>query len=71
MKKSCAYQYKLNLTDAQRQEIVRSAGCVRKVWNCFLAKIKKDEEKRKEKEKVEEEQAKLIVETSAECVSNR
>ena len=70
MKKSCAYQYKLNLTDAQRQEIVRSAGCVRKVWNCFLAKIKKDEEKRKAKEKAEEEQAKLIAETSAECVTN-
>ena len=70
MTRSCAYQYKLNLTDAQRQEIVRSAGCVRKVWNCFLAKIKKDEEKRKAKEKAKEEQAKLMVEASAECVTN-
>ena len=60
MKKSYAYQYRLDLTDAQRQEFVRSEGCVRKVWNCFLAKIKKDEEKRKAKEKAEEEQAKLI-----------
>ena len=70
MKKSYAYQYRLDLTDAQRQEFVRSAGCVRKVWNCFLAKIKKDEEKRKAKEKAEEEQAKLIAGTSAECVTN-
>ena len=71
MKKSYAYQYILDLTDAQRQEIVRSAGCVRKVWNCFLAKIKKDEEKRKAKEKAEAEQAKLIVDSSTECVTNR
>ena len=70
MKRSCSYQYKLNLTDAQRQEIVRSAGCVRKVWNSFLAKIKKDEEKRKAKEKAEAEQAKLMVEPSAECMAN-
>lgn len=70
MKKSYAYQYRLDLTDAQRQEFVRSAGCVRKVWNCFLAKIKKDEEKRKAKEKAEEEQAKLIAGTSTECVTN-
>ena len=70
MKKSCAYQYKLDLTDAQRQEIVRSAGCVRKVWNCFLSKIKKDKEKRKAKEKAEAEQAKLMAETSAERVAN-
>ena len=69
MKRSCAYQYKLNLTDAQRQEIVRSAGCVRKVWNCFLAKIKKDEEKRKAKEKAEEEQAKMA-ETPAGRMTN-
>ena len=43
---------------------------MRKVWNSFLAKIKKDEEKRKAKEKAEAEQAKLMVEPSAECMAN-
>ena len=66
MKRSCAYQYKLNLTDEQRQEFVRWAGCVRKIWNYFLGEIKKAEDRYKAKIKAEAEQSKLDAEASAE-----
>ena len=62
MKRTFAYQYRLDLTDAQYQEFVRWAGCVRKVWNYFLSKIEKAEEKYKAKIKAEAEQAKLDAE---------
>ena len=62
MKRTFAYHYRLNLTDAQYQEFVRWAGCVRKVWNYFLSKIEKAEEKYKAKIKAEAEQAKLDAE---------
>ena len=58
MKKTFAYQYRLDLTDAQRQEFVRWAGCVRKVWNYFLGEVKKAEDRYKAKLKSESEQAK-------------
>ena len=58
MKRTFAYQYRLDLTDAQYQEFVRWAGCVRKVWNYFLGEIKKAEDRYKAKLKAESEQAK-------------
>ena len=68
MKKTFAYQYRLDLTDAQYQEFVRWAGCVRKIWNYFLGEIKKAEDRYKAKIKAESkaEQAKLDAEASAE-----
>ena len=66
MKKTFAYQYRLDLTDAQYQEFVRWAGCVRKVWNYFLGEVKKAEDRYKAKLKTESEQAKLDAEASAE-----
>ena len=58
MKRTFAYQYRLVLTDAQYQEFVRWAGCVRKVWNYFLGEVKKAEDRYKAKLKSESEQAK-------------
>ena len=66
MKKTFAYQYRLDLTDAQYQEFVRWAGCVRKVWNYFLGEVKKAEDRYKAKLKTKSEQAKLDAEASAE-----
>ena len=66
MKRTFAYHYRLDLTDAQYQEFVRWAGCVRKIWNYFLGEVKKAEERYKAKEKAESEQAKLNAETSTE-----
>ena len=68
MKKTFAYQYRLDLTDAQYQEFVRWAGCVRKVWNYFLGEIKKAEDRYKAKIKAESEaeQTELDAEASAE-----
>ena len=66
MKKTFAYHYRLDLTDAQYQEFVRWAGCVRKVWNYFLGEVKKAEDRYKAKLKTESEQAKLDAEASAE-----
>ena len=58
MKRTFAYHYRLDLTDAQRQEVVRWAGCVRKVWNHFLGEVKKAEDRYKAKLKAESEQVK-------------
>ena len=66
MKKTFAYQYRLDLTNAQYQEFVRWAGCVRKVWNYFLGEVKKAEDRYKAKLKTKSEQAKLDAEASAE-----
>ena len=66
MKKTFAYQYRLDLTDAQYQKFVCWAGCVRKIWNYFLGEVKKAEERYKAKLKAESEQAKLDAENSAE-----
>ena len=66
MKKTFAYQYRLDLTDAQYKEFVRWAGCVRKVWNYFLGEVKKAEDRYKAKLKTKSEQAKLDAEASAE-----
>ena len=68
MKKTFAYQYRLDLTDAQYQEFVRWAGCVRKIWNYFLGEIKKAEDRYKAKIKAEAEQAKLDADASAEKI---
>ena len=66
MKRTFAYQYRLDLTDAQYQEFVCWAGCVRKIWNYFLSEIKKAEDRYKAKLKTESEQAKLDAEVDAE-----
>ena len=66
MKKTVAYQYRLDLPDAQYKEFVRWAGCVRKVWNYFLGEVKKAEDRYKAKLKTKSEQAKLDAEASAE-----
>ena len=68
MKRIFAYQYRLDLTDAQYQEFVRWAGCVRKIWNYFLGEIKKAEDRYKAKIKTESEaeQAQLDEEASSE-----
>ena len=66
MKKTFVYQYRLDLTNAQYQEFVRWAGCVRKVWNYFLGEVKKAEDRYKAKLKTKSEQAKLDAEASAE-----
>ena len=56
MKRTFAYHYRLDLTDAQYQAFVRWAGCVRKVWNYFLGEVKKAEDRYKAKIKAESEQ---------------
>ena len=68
-KRQYAYQFRLQLTQEQTVQIVQSAGCVRKVWNYFLAKIEQAEEKYKAKLKaeVEAEQAKLKDKTQLEA----
>ena len=72
MKRTFAYQYRLDLTDAQYQAFVRWAGCVRKVWNYFLGEVKKSEDRYKAKIKAESksEQAKLDADTSAEKIQD-
>lgn len=37
MKRQYAYQFRLQLTQEQTEYFIQSAGCVRKVWNYFLA----------------------------------
>ena len=68
MKRTFAYHYRLDLTNAQYQEFVRWAGCVRKIWNYFLGEIKKAEDRYKAKIKTESEaeQAQLDEEASSE-----
>jgi len=68
MKRTFAYHYRLDLTNAQYQEFVRWAGCVRKVWNYFLGEVKKAEDRYKAKIKTESEaeQAQLDEEASSE-----
>ena len=72
-KRQYAYQFRLQLTQEQTVQIVQSAGCVRKVWNYFLAKIEQAEEKYKAKLKAEfeVEQAKLEEETSTEKIQSK
>ena len=36
-KRRYAYQFRLKLNQEQIAQFVQSAGCVRKVWNYFLA----------------------------------
>ena len=61
-KRQYAYQFRCQLTKEQTVQFVQSAGCVRKVWNYFLSKIEKAEERYKTKLKAETEQAKLNLE---------
>ena len=63
-KRQYAYQFRLQLTKEQTVQFVQSAGCVRKVWNYFLSKIEKAEERYKTKLKAEIEQAKQNVKDS-------
>ena len=69
-KRQYAYQFRLQLTKEQTVQFVQSAGCVRKVWNYFLSKIEKAEERYKTKLKAEKEQAKFNLEVVEEHTQN-
>ena len=69
-KRQYTYQFRLQLTKEQTIQFVQSAGCVRKVWNYFLSKIEKAEERYKTKLKAETEQAKLNLEIVGENKQN-
>ena len=45
-KRQYAYQFRLQLTKEQTVQFVQSAGCVRKVWNHFLADTQSREDKK-------------------------
>ena len=44
-KRRYAYQFRLKLNQEQIAQFVQSAGCVRKVWNHFLAETQAREDK--------------------------
>ena len=45
-KRRYAYQFRLKLNQEQIAQFVQSAGCVRKVWNHFLAETQVREDKK-------------------------
>ena len=45
-KRRYAYQFRLKLNQDQIAQFVQSAGCVRKVWNHFLAETQAREDKK-------------------------
>ena len=45
-KRRYAYQFRLKLNQEQIAQFVQSAGCVRKVWNYFLAETQAREDKK-------------------------